>query len=477
MQTLKLLSLVGLMILTSCANSQEKKPNVILFLVDDLGWTDLGSFGSDLYQSPNVDKLAAEGVRFTNSYSACTVCSPTRSAIVTGKYPARTHTTDWIEGHKFPWAKLNVPDWTMYLDAEEYTIAEAFKDAGYQTAHFGKWHLGEKEENWPENHGFDINIGGYSRGAPNLRKKEGTFGYFSPYGNPRLEDGPEGEHLTERLANEACNYIDAQKDNPFFINLWFYNVHTPLQAKQTKIDKYKNLVNDQARHKNPTYAAMVEHMDDAIGKVIAKLKAQGLYDNTIILFSSDNGGLIGKNPKRKITNNAPLRKGKGSIYEGGVKIPTIIRLPNTNFNGAEIQTPVISMDYYPTLVELAGIASEKTNAQTLDGKSLAPLLNGQKDMDREAVFWHYPHYHQEGGVPYSAVRKGNWKLIEIFETHTFELYNLKEDIGEQHNVLVAHPEKAAELKKDLISWRAEVGAQYATPNENYVPNKQRKKRK
>jgi len=316
---LKKLSILLISILfLSCTQAQKKKPNVVLILVDDMGWTDLGSFGSDFYQSPNIDKLADEGVQFTNSYSSCTVCSPTRASIVTGKYPARINVTDWIEGHKFPWAKLNVPDWTMYLPDEEYTMAEAFKDAGYKTAHFGKWHLGEKEENWPENHGFNLNVGGWKKGAPHRNKKEGYTGYFSPYGNPRLEDGPEGEYLTERLSNDVCSYIDENGDEPFFINFWLYNVHTPLQAKQDKIDKYKALIDTTSNHKNPTYAAMVEHTDDAVGKIINKLKEKGLYDNTIILFSSDNGGLIGKS-KNKVTNNTPLRTGKGDLYEEWLK--------------------------------------------------------------------------------------------------------------------------------------------------------------
>ena len=460
--------------LFSCNNGEKKKPNVVLILVDDMGWTDLGSFGSDLYQSPNIDKLANEGIQFTNSYSACTVCSPTRASIVTGKYPARLKVTDWIKGHKFPWAKLSIPDWTMYLDDEEYTIAEAFKDAGYKTAHFGKWHLGEKEENWPENHGFDLNVGGWKKGAPHRNKKEGYTGYFSPYGNPRLEDGPEGEYLTERLSNDVCNYIDENNDTPFFVNLWLYNVHTPLQAKQKKIDKYKALINSNSKHQNPTYAAMVEHTDDAVGKIISKLKEKGLYENTIILFSSDNGGLIGKS-KNKVTNNGPLRTGKGDIYEGGVRIPTIIYAPKFNFNNKKVDEPIISMDYYPTLMDLAGITTKKTKSQTVDGKSLLPLMQ-EKAVERKAIYWHYPHYHQEGGVPYSAVRMGNWKLIENFENNTFELYNLKDDISESNNLIDQRPEIAKKLKIKLENWRNEVDAQYTTPNKNFIKTKERKKK-
>ena len=474
MKQILALFLTGILLI-SCKEEAPVKPNVIMILVDDMGWTDLGLYGSDLYQSPNIDKLGEEGVMFTNSYAACTVCSPTRAAIVTGKYPARLNVTDWIEGHKFPWAKMNVPDWTMYLPDEEYTMAEAFKDAGYKTAHFGKWHLGEKEENWPENHGFDLNVGGWKKGAPNRRPKDGYNGYFSPYGNPRLEDGPEGEYLTERLSQEVCDYIESNSEAPFFVNLWLYNVHTPLQAKEEKIAKYDSLIDPSARHRNATYAAMVEHTDDAVGNIINTLKEKGLYENTIILFSSDNGGLIGKNPKKPVTNNSPLRTGKGDIYEGGVRIPTILYAPNTLAKSKRVDEPIISMDYYPTLMELAGISSEKINAQTVDGKSMVSLIE-ETENDREAVYWHYPHYHQEGGVPYSAVRDGNWKLIENFETNSFELYNLENDISEQNNLIETEPEKAETLKVKLSKWRDEVDAQYATPNDAFDKKRERKKR-
>ena len=278
------------------ANSKNNsgKPNVVFFVVDDLGWKDITCFGSDFYQTPNVDKLAAMGTRFSNAYAACTVCSPSRAAIMSAKYPARINCTDWIEGWKYPKAKLKVPEWTMYMDTSEYTMAEAFKDAGYVTGHFGKWHLGEDSLYWPENNGFDVNIGGWSKGSPNKDKNKGGNGYFAPFANPRIKDLPDDDYLTERLASEACKFIDTNKDKQFFLNFWFYNVHTPLQAKQEKVDKYTGLVDSSKHQKNPTFAAMVEHMDDAIGQVIAKLESHGLLENTIIVFTSDNGGLIGK---------------------------------------------------------------------------------------------------------------------------------------------------------------------------------------
>lgn len=441
------------------ATAQQQKPNVVFILVDDMGWKDLGCYGSDYHQTPNIDNFANNAVKFTDGYSACTVSSPTRAAIMTGKYPAKTHITDWIEGYKMPNAKLQIPDWTMYLPLEEVTMAEVFKSAGYVTAHFGKWHLGEDEKYWPENQGFDINIGGWRRGQPNKDPKLGSNGYFSPYGNPRIKNGTEGEYLTERLANEACNFIDKTKSEPFFLNLWFYNVHTPLQAKQDKIDKYKAIVDSTKLQKNPTYAAMVEHVDDAVGKVIAKLKSEGVYDNTIIIFTSDNGGLIGKG-QSKVTNNSPLRNGKGHIYEGGVRVPVIIKTAGSNPLVGTYHSPVISIDFLPTLIDMAHIKVNKKLQKGLDGISLKPLLTTKLDeLKRKAIYWHYPHYHSEGATPYSAIRMGNWKLIHVMETNKYELYDLKNDISESKNLYDKEPEIAKKLIKSLVDWKKKMGAQ------------------
>ncbi|MBK3517106.1 sulfatase [Carboxylicivirga marina] len=466
------LSLLGT--LNGCKNN-ERKLNVIVILVDDLGVTDLGCYGSDFYQTPHIDHLANEGIRFTNSYSSCTVCSPTRASIMTGKYPARQHLTDWIEGHKYPWAKLSVPDWTMYLDSAEHTMAETFKSAGYFTAHVGKWHLGENEKDWPENHGFDVNIAGWAKGAPHRNKQKGYQGYFSPYGNPRLEDGPNDEYLTERLTNEVCTLIEEQGDAPFFINFWLYNVHTPLQACQDKIDKYKALVDSTKHHQNPIYAAMVEHTDEAVGKVIAKLKEKGLYENTIILFSSDNGGLIGRK-RNRVTSNYPFRHGKGGMHEGGVRIPTILYAPNIGSKKQEVDEPVISNDYYPTLAQLAGVSIPEKQSATMDGSSWMPLLNGSGELKREAIYWHYPHYHQQGAVPYSAIRMGDWKLIDNFETNKLQLYNLSNDIGESYDLSKSHPDKTIELKEKLDAWRECIDAQFPSENPQYNKKKERRKK-
>lgn len=457
------LPLLSLLTMPAAAKTATP-PNVVLILIDDMGWTDLGVYGSKFYQTPQIDAFAKDAVRFTNGYAACTVSSPTRASILTGKYPAKLHLTDWIEGWKFPQSKLKVPEWTMYLPHEETTIAEIFKSAGYTTAHIGKFHQGEDEKYWPEHHGFDINIGGWSKGAPNLNRAknaDGPDGYFSPYGNPRLKDGPKGEHLTERLTEEACGFIEKQT-KPFFLNLWFYNVHTPLMAKQDKIDKYEALIDPANPQRNPVYAAMVEHVDDAVGKIVQKLKETGLYDNTIIVFTSDNGGLIGKG-ERKITNNAPLRKGKGHMYEGGVRVPFMIKNLNQQAGGTVSDTPVMSIDLLPTLADISGVKIDRSVAKEIDGISLRKVLtSGKNKLKRTSLYWHYPHYHSEGATPYSAVRNGDWKLIHIIETDSYELYNLKDDIGEQQNLIDENPKVKVRLQKELEHWKLRMDAQMPT---------------
>ncbi|WP_294083987.1 sulfatase [Proteiniphilum sp. UBA5384] len=446
--------------------TQAADPNVILIVVDDMGWKDLQIYGSDFHKTPAIDQLAADGVLFTDAYAACTVSSPTRASLMTGKYPAKLHLTDWIEGWKMPEAKLQVPDWTMYLPAKEITMADLFKRAGYKTIHIGKWHLGENPEYWPENNGFDVNIGGWSKGSPFKNEKEGYNGYFTPYGNPRLKDGPQGEYLTERLASEACNFIGTSTSQPFFLNLWFYNVHTPLQAKQNKIDYYAKLSDDSNLQKNPVYAAMVEHVDDAVKRVINVLKEKGLYDNTLIILTSDNGGLIGRG-KNKITNNTPLRSGKGDIYEGGVRVPLIIKNLHQQQKGEVNHSPVISIDFLPTLVDMVRLPATREERKDFDGVSLKSLLTGKtKKLKRDAIFWHYPHYHIEGATPYSAVRYGDWKLINTFEENKYELYNLKEDIGERKDVASQNPGITKKLTKELDKWRKNMKAQMPTVNPN-----------
>jgi len=447
-----------LVLLLGC--QENPRPNIILFLIDDLGWTDLGCYGSDLYETPHIDQLAAEGVKFTNAYSACTVCSPSRAAIMTGKYPARLHLTDWIQGHKRPHAKLQIPDWQMYLDTTEITIADALKTAGYVTANFGKWHLGDDPKYWPGHQGFDVNIGGYRWGAPGS--------YFYPYhGNkrdglhpPHLDKGQKGEYLTDRLADEAVKFIDRHHDQHFFIYFPHYAVHTPIQAHDSITQYFKEKIQPGSRHRNPAYAAMIYSVDQSIGKIRAKLRELGIQDKTAIFFTSDNGGL----ELRQITDNGVIRAGKGSVYEGGVRVPFIALIPGITKSGIVYDAPVIGMDLYPTILDLAGLEVIEN-----DGKNLMPSLQSSgAQINRASLFWHYPHYHNGGATPYSAIRKGDYKLIEFFEDDHLELYNLTDDIGEEKNLRDSLPAKTKELLNELQNWRDDVNAQYPSANPNFI---------
>ncbi|MDX1948797.1 MAG: sulfatase [Pirellulaceae bacterium] len=441
---------------TSSAAEATRPPNVILILIDDMGFTDLSCAGSTFYETPHIDRLAASGMRLTHGYSACTVCSPTRAAVMTGKYPARLHITDWIEGHKRPFAKLQVPDWTQHLPLEETTLAEAFRSAGYATCHIGKWHLGG-EEFWPTTQGFDRNIGGNHKGQPPS--------YFFPYETaaiklPGLSEGKPGEYLTDRLTDEALAFISASRDQPFFLYMPHYTVHTPLQAKADLIAKYKAKAQPDAPHNNPIYAAMIESLDQGIGRLLDQLDQLKLREKTVVVFTSDNGGLL------RSTTNPPARAGKGSAYEGGVRVPWIVSYPGAIPAGKTSDEPVISVDLFPTLLDLAG---QKSPAK-VDGISLAPLLRGNK-IEREAIYWHYLHYHPGGATPYSAIRAGDWRLVEFFEDGRVELYNLKDDISEQHDLAASQPQVRDRLLGQLRGWRKDVGAQLPTPNPNHDPAK------
>ncbi len=432
------------------------QPNVILILVDDLGATDGGVLGSKFYETPNVDRLAAQGVRFTRAYSACTVCSPTRASILTGQYPARQHLTDWIAGHKRPFAKLAVPEWRMFLPTNEMNIARAFKSAGYATASIGKWHLGPPEC-FPDKQGFDVNIGGYDRGQPPS--------YFSPYNIPTLTNGPKGEYLTDRESAEACKFMEQNKEKPFFIYLPHYAVHTPIQSKTNVVAKYRSKRGQGGPQTNAAYAALVESVDDSLGRIMAKLDELKLADDTILIYTGDNGGLL------PITSNLGIRAGKGSAYEGGVRVPLIVRWPGKVKAGTTSDTPVISVDFYPTLLELAGL--KDAPGHVLDGESLAPLLTQSGPLKRDTIYWHYPHYHPGGATPYSAVREGDLKLIEIFETGAKELYDLRRDPLEKNDLAAQQPEVAARLQRKLATWRKSVDAQLPAPNPNHDAAKDR----
>lgn len=447
-----------------------RKPNVVFFLVDDLGGTDLGCFGSTFYQTVNIDMLAASGMKFTHAYAACPVCSPTRAGILTGKYPQRTEITDYINpkganqpaNWKRPTALLPAP-YADRLALDEVTIAEAFKEAGYATFFAGKWHLGP-EGFYPEDQGFDVNRGGVEQGGPYGGKK-----YFSPYDNPRLADGPEGEHLPDRLASEAVSFIEAHAKKPFFVYLSFYSVHTPLMARDDLKEKYTKKAAEldtlgpewgrererQVRlvQNHAVYAAMVEAMDLAVGKVLDALHQLHLEGDTIVVFTSDNGGL--STSEGHPTSNLPLRAGKGWVYEGGIRVPLILRVPGVTKPASVCKAPVTSPDFYPTLLELAGLPLRPD--QHVDGSSFKPLLEG-KESARPPLFWHYPHYGNQGGAPAAAVRSGNWKLIHWYEDDALELFNLRKDPSEKCNLADAMPQKRDELLAELDRWRRQVGA-------------------
>lgn len=460
---LKTLAALSTALLATLLPAQQppRPPNVIVILVDDWGTTDLGCYGSKLYETPNIDRLAAEGVRFSTGYSACTVCSPTRAALMTGKYPARLHLTDWIAGHGRPHAKLRIPDWTKFMKHEEVTLAEQFKAAGYATASIGKWHLTpalEKgdEAYYPETHGFDVNVGGYHRGQPPS--------YFSPYKIPTLKEGPDGEFLTDREAAEAAKFIEANRARPFFIYLPHYAVHTPIQSKKEVAAKYaaKLEKNPDLAQRNASYAALVESVDDALGTIRKALEKNGLTDRTLIVITGDNGGLL------PITDNAPLRAGKGSAYEGGVRVPFIVAWPGKVAPKVVSDVPAVTIDIYPTVLELAGIRPMQS---LVDGVSLAPLLTKGTKPDRDTIFWHYPHYHPGGATPYSAVRSGDWRLVHFYEDGRDELYNLAADVGEKTELSAREPEVAKALRTRLDAWLKSVDAQLPTPNPEADPAK------
>ncbi|KXX69323.1 hypothetical protein AVL50_19975 [Flammeovirga sp. SJP92] len=445
------------------------QPNIVFFFVDDMGISDLSCYGSDFHQSPNIDKLANTGMRFTNAYAACTVCSPSRAALMTGQYPARLRITDWIDGWFMPYASMKIPEWQLFLPSESKTLPEELRKNGYKTIHVGKWHLGDNEKDWPLSHGFDVNIGGWKAGSPATNKGS----YFSPYNNQTLADGKKGEYLTDRLVKEAIQQIENSKEQPFYLQFNFYNVHTPLQAKPEKVEKYQHLIENGKggkHHQNPTYAAMVEHVDDAVGQIVDKLEKEGILDNTIIVLSSDNGGLELKTNKkgRKPKSNYPYRAGKGNFYEGGVRVPMIVKWVG-HIPKAESDVPAMTIDFMPTLLSLT---STKYKKKTVDGVDLRQVLTQKEKIDR-TLFWHYPHYHIQGAEPYSAVLKGRWKYYRIYGQRN-ELYDLSNDIGEANNVIDKYEEVANEMEKELNRWLKQTKAQLPEANPYFDPMKEKK---
>jgi len=459
-------------LLISCT---QKKPNIVFILVDDLGWTDLGYTGSSFYESPNIDMLSKESIQFDNAYSAASVCSPARAAIMTGKHPARVNITDWIPGNDPKDEMLLGPEDANELPLEEFTIAEALKEQGYQTFFAGKWHLGG-EGFLPTDQGFDKNKGGYDIGQP-------PHGYYSPYQNPKLSDGPKGEYLTDRLTNESIQFIDQHKDESFFLFLSFYSVHAPIQACKRHIDKFKNKLSSMSNQKihqrkegkgittldqkNPAYASMVYAVDENIGRLIDKLKEENLYENTIIIFTSDNGSLTTvKSEYHWVAPSAvvPLRAGKGWLYEGGIRVPLLIK-PDNSHKSRICSSPVVSYDFYPTILSLLGV--NNTTEQHIDGCDISPLLDGESTLNREEVFWHYPHYHGSAWTPGAAIRQSDWKLIEFYETGKTELYHLSDDISENNDLSSKYPEKVLEMQNRLHQLQTSMHANKAILNPNY----------
>ena len=500
---------------------ESGKLNVVFFLVDDMGWTDVGCYGSSFYETPHIDQFAKEGVRFTNAYAACHVCSPSRASILTGKYPATLHFTDWLPGRRdFPFQKLLNAEINQHLPYGEITLAEVLREKGYSTAIIGKWHLGM---DGPLEHGFDKQIPeGWNPCCP-----PGT-GYHAPWDLEGLEN-IEGDYLTDRLTDEALVYLEQNRDNPFFLYLSHFAVHDPIEGRPDVVKKYDeklkhtdtpkgdpyflegnpddpevpamkemkkpvkepeyaghrvfpdNMVKIKQFQDNTQFAGMVESVDESLGRVLSKLEELNLNENTIVIFFSDNGGMSAANfwdPTRVIpedgldkayaTSNLPLRGGKGWLYEGGIREPMIIKWSGEGKAGTTCDVPVISNDFFPTILDMLGFPIPRDVDH--DGESIVPLLKGEDNLEREAIYWHFPHYSNHGKQsPGGAIRCGDYKLLEYFENNTVQLFNLKTDIGEQHDLSGSEVEKVAELKSMLQQWREEINAQMMLPNPDYLP--------
>jgi arylsulfatase A-like enzyme len=447
---------------TDGARGSAGRPwNFLLILIDDMGWADAGCFGSLFYRTPNIDRLAAQGMRFTNAYAACPVCSPSRACVLTGKYPARLHVTDWIPGLPPPGTRMRVPDWKKFLPPEENTIAELLAPQGYASASIGKWHLGEPDH-YPEHNGFALNVAGTAAPQPPS--------YFSPYRIATLPDGPPGEYLTDRLTDEAVRFLKSTGDRPSFLYMSHFAVHMPIQGKQELAKIYAARIRPGISQSNPMYAAMVDSVDQSVGRLLQQVRESGQADRTVVIFTSDNGGVT---KGTHITSSEPLRGEKGTLYEGGIRVPFIIKWPGATKPGSVSDTPVIGADIYPTIAEIAGVSLP---AGAVDGESLVPLLRGTRTLVPRALYWHYPHYnlHQalEPLLPSGAIRKGDYKLIEQFEDDSVELFDLRNDIGERYDLATTMPEQVRELRDDLRAWRKRVGAQMPVPDPaNYDPRK------
>ncbi|MBN2312807.1 MAG: sulfatase [Sedimentisphaerales bacterium] len=434
------------------------RPNILFILADDFGWSQLGCYGSTFYETPNIDRLARQGMKFTDAYAACPVCSPTRASIMTGRYPARLHLTDFIAGGDYPNEKYTQPEWQKFLPLEEVTIAEIFKTAGYATASFGKWHLsitkkppGSLPYN-PDKQGFDESFVTYK---------------------PSSETDPESDaHNVEAITEKSLDFLDRHKNDPFFLYVTHNTIHAPVLGKNNLVEKYKNKPGSDRPENNPVLGAMIEELDDSVGRLLKKLEDLNLTDKTIVVFFGDNGGL------ERDAKQTPLRSGKANLYEGGIREPLIVRWPGVVKPAGTCSEPVISVDFFPTFVEILGLKDQVTN--TIDGVSLLSLLTQRRSLSPRAIYWHYPHYHSSSIGPCGAVRAGDYKLIEWYDEticglgKELELYNLKEDIGERNNLAGKKPDKTRELKRMLATWRNHVKAQMLEPNPNYDPVKAKK---
>ncbi len=468
-----------------------KKPNIVFILADDLGWMDLSCMGSSFYETPNLDRLAREGMRFTDAYAACPVCSPTRASIMTGLYPASVGITNFIGGHAKGYL-VSAP-YSDHISHNQKTIAEELISAGYSTWHVGKWHLAGrydrsnefKESHYPDGHGFEVNIAGCEAGMPH-------HGYFAPWMIKNLTEGERGEYLPDRLTGEAIELIRNRGIKPFFLNLWYYLVHVPIEAKREYIEYFEKKKADLSldaveefevgdffpcEHKKDkriirrlvqsdcAYAAMLKSLDENIGKLIKTLKDEGIYDDTIILFTSDNGGL--STAEGSPTCNKPLNEGKGWMYEGGTREPLIVKWDGRIIPGSICNTPVTSPDFYPTICEIAGVAEYKQG----EGKSLIRLFEDCRDtyLDDRPIFWHYPHYANQGGTPGSSVRKGRYKLIQFYEYKNYELYDIVSDPGETKNIYGDRSAIALELTELLENWKQSIEAKIPEKNPDFIP--------
>lgn len=442
-------------------------PNVVLVLVDDLGWMDLGCQGSAFFETPRIDALAAEGARFTKAYSNCPVCSPSRAALMTGQNPGRVGFTGHITAigrHRYPETGAIVPpDDFMHLRHEFVSLAEAMREAGYVSASIGKWHLGD-EPYWPKEHGFDVNVAGHTHGSP--------ASYFFPYRKPGqdwnpdmpnldLRQGKDGEYLTDRLTDEALAFMESHQDRPFFLYLSHYAVHTPLQAPEELVRKYQARIDAGAEGKNAVYAAMVETVDTSMGRVLDALKELGLSERTVVIVASDNGGL------ESVTHNAPLRAGKGHLYEGGIRVPLIVNWPGHGSAGMVIDEPVTNADLYPFLTQVAGLPPDRF--PTPDGRSIGALIDSEPWEPRDLI-WYYPHYSPQARAPGAVILSEGYKLLEFYDPPGVELYRIDEDIGEAVNIADRFPGKTEALRGDLTGWIQRNVPIRHSPNPRHEPN-------